>query len=55
MSDDELKECKKSPEDECQNPTDQMHTCPYREMVDGDEAHECDCCESCEYDCEMAT
>lgn len=31
-----------------------LHTCPYQEDIHGDYITECDCCQECIYECQMA-
>ena len=42
-------------EEMCENcgkqPAEELHTCPYKEDIDGDYISLCNCCEDCQYLC----
>lgn len=37
----------------CSNPGESLHTCPYKEDISGDSETLCNCCGSCQYSCRM--
>ena len=38
---------------DCGNNVESLHTCPYREEINGDSETLCNCCSDCEHTCAM--
>lgn len=36
---------------DCKNPATELHTCPYKEEINGDKLTLCDCCSDCRQEC----
>lgn len=38
---------------QCGNPAERLHTCPYKEDINGDSETKCNCCVTCQNQCAM--